>query len=327
MTDNIKTALFSALSGTYRMLAGKGFGKMPGVRATYDRLFRLFWSGGKVLEVQGSRMYVDVNHEDPSMRKTFQAYALNRIHEPATTGLFTKVVKKNDVVLDLGANIGYFSLLAARLVGKDGRVYSFEPEPRNFGFLKKNIELNDYSQVTPNQKAVANEPGTVKLYICHYDTGHHTINQYGGIESYNLTKQEAPKDYVEVEKVALDDYLKDKVDHVDFIKMDVEGAEVLALRGMDKIIRGNKDIKMLVEFFPLLIKEMGDSPEELIKKLLDDYGFSMYVIEDDYSMSNQSSGAGYFKVKSVDEVMNLCKGRTDHINLFLKKGGGEDPLT
>lgn len=324
MLRKLKSILFSILTRTNNFLLGTGIGKIPGLLVVYDRLFPLFWTEETILDVQGSKMYLNVRDKDPNMRKTFRAYALNRIHEESTTELFEKVVKDGDVVVDLGANIGYFTLLAAKLVGKNGEVYSFEPEPRNFSFLKKNIELNDYRQVVANQKAIAEGPGTVKLYICHYDTGHHTINQYGGIKAYRPDFTEDKKEFVEIEKLALDDFLKDKKQPVDVIKMDVEGAEMLALSGMDRILREGKNLKMFIEFFPLLIKEMGGSPEEFARRLLEEYHFSMFVIGEDYSMHDYVTNKKYLKINSVDELMNLCKGETDHVNLFLRKGGAND---
>src|SRR4030042_1016047 len=121
----------------------------------YDFLFQKLWTAGKILEIQGSKMYINVKEEDPNMRKTFQAYALNLIHEETTTDLFTKVVKKGDVVVDLGANIGYFTILAAKLVGSQGKIFALEPAPKNFEYLNKNIQLNKYLNVTAEQKAVS----------------------------------------------------------------------------------------------------------------------------------------------------------------------------
>lgn len=96
--------------------------------------------------------------------------------------------------------------------------------------------------------------------------------------------------------------------------MDVEGAEALALAGMDNILKVNKKLKMFVEFFPLLIEKMGDSPSEFIRKILEDYRFSVYIIPDDYDASKGETR----KVNSVEEVMSFRKKEEDHVNLFLK---------
>jgi len=285
-----------------------------------DYLFRLLWSGRNVVEIQGSKMYINSHDNDPSMRRTFRVYVKRGVHEEATTELFKNVVKEGDVIVDMGANIGYFTLLAARLVGKSGKVYAFEPEPRNLYYLLKNIEINKYDNIVAVQKAVSDKKGKTTLYLCPYDSGHHTINQYEGIKAYAPHLVGDKKDFVEVETITLDDFLKDER-KVNVIKMDVEGAEALVLSGMDNLIRGNANLKMFVEFFPLLIRKMGNSPEEFVRRLLEDYHFSMFAIGHDYSLSESE---GYVKINSVDELMNLCKGEMDHVNLFLIKGKEED---
>ena len=82
---------------------------------------------------------------------------------------------------------------------------------------------------------------------------------------------------------------------------------------------------MFVEFFPLLIKEMGGSPEDFARKLLEDYHFTMFVIGEDYSM-HEYGLKNNLKISSADELMNICKGEPDHVNLFLTKGGNDEEL-
>jgi len=311
----IKLILFKILKVISNFLRNTKLHRIiPFRREIYDFLFRKFWSGGDVLEIQGSKMYINVKEKDPNMRKTFQAYASGLIHEEATTNLFKKAVRERDIIVDLGANIGYFSLLAAKLTGKEGKVYSFEPEPKNYNYLLKNIKLNNYDNILATQKAVSDKNGRTKLYICEHDTGHHTINQYEGIKNYKPNTDDK-ENFIEIDTVTLDDFLKDKEKAVDVIKIDIEGAEMLALSGMKEIIRQNQNIKMFIEFFPLLIKKMGDSPEEFIGKLLKDYGFSIFIIGKDYNARNQE----LLKINDIDEVMNFCKDENDHLNLFVKK--------
>ncbi|MBF0532479.1 MAG: FkbM family methyltransferase [Candidatus Omnitrophica bacterium] len=316
----MKTSLLSSLQNVRDFFMRTGLGKfIPFRYAIYEFFIKALWSGKNEIEIQGSKMYVDVFHPDPAMRNTFRAYAFHRVHEECTTALFQKIVKPGFTVLDLGANIGYFSLLAAKLVGEKGKVYSFEPEPRNYGFLRKNLELNGYKQATAFQKAVGEQTGTVKLYICHYDTGHHTIQQYDGIQSYNPQFVAEKKDFVEIEKVRLDDFFKDKLRPVNVIKMDVEGAELLALTGMENLIKANDHLVMFIEFFPLLITKMGQSPEEFARRLLEEFHFKMFVVEHDYSMADKAAQNNLRQVHHVAELMQLCTGWKDHINLFLEK--------
>jgi len=76
---------------------------------------------------------------------------------------------------------------------------------------------------------------------------------------------------------------------------------------------------MFVEFFPLLIKEMGQSPEEFARRLLEDFGFTMAVVADDYSTGASISDDGLIHIDSVEKLMSLCQGQNDHLNLYLTK--------
>jgi FkbM family methyltransferase len=313
MVNRLKIILFNILKKIREWFSGTSISKIPGVNKMYEFLFQHLWPYQDIIEIQGSKMYINFRDENPALRKTFQVYALNRIHEAATTNLFKKIVREGDVVVDLGANIGYFSLLAARLVGKKGKVYAFEPEPRNYNYLLKNIELNGYNNVFAIQKAVSNKTGKTKLYLCPYDSGHHTINQFESIRAYKPDLVEEREEFIEVQTTTLDDFFKEQ--SIDVIKMDVEGAEMLALLGMDRVIKQSKNLKMFVEFFPLTIRKMGNSPEEFIGKLLEDYGFSIFIIGQDYNAYNKE----LLRIDNVDKLMAFCKDEKDHLNLFIKK--------
>lgn len=298
----LKSMLFRVFQKIIKMLWGKGLGKIPGVYAVHDSLFKLLWQGRSTVEIQGSKMYVNPKGLPRGYIRTFQAYIMSDAWEELTTDMFKKVVREGDTVLDLGANIGYFTLLAARLVGTSGRVYSFEPEPTNYSLLLKNIELNGYGNVVALQKAVSSTTGKIKLFLDSKDTGAHSIYRLDGSSKF-----------VEIDSVAPDEYFKDKVSKIDVIKMDVEGAEIAALAGMDRILKENENLKMFVEFYFPGIKRSGSSPEEFARKLLEDYHFSMLAIGD-YTRDRK-----YIKINSVIELMDLCRGEKT-ANLFLERG-------
>jgi FkbM family methyltransferase len=261
-------------------------------------------------------MFINIDDPDLRMRKTFQAYGMNLVHEEGTTALFKKVVKQGNVVVDLGANIGYFTLLAAKLVGENGKVFSFEPEPQNFNYLIRNIELNNYQNVFAYQKAIADKVGKTKLYICTYDSGHHTINQSEGIEAYRLGRAGETKE-IEIDLVTLDSFLADKTDKVDIVKIDVEGAEALAIDGMREILKKNRDIKIFLEYFPLLINKMGSSPQQLIELLMIEFKFQLFTIGHDYSASH--SHTDLIKIQTYGQLQGYIKEEADHINLYLSR--------
>ncbi len=300
---NVRTVFLSIFRKVYRLLGRTPLRRVPGSWNISNILFKKLWRNVNIIEVQG-------------MRKTFQAYGLNLVHEEATTALFKKIVKPGDVILDLGANIGYFTLLAAKLAGAKGRVYAFEPEPNNFKYLRKNLDMNDYKNVLAYQKAVSAKNGKTRLFICPYDSGHHTINQSGGIEKYRPGYSGKIKE-IEIDVVALDDFIKEKIKRINVIKVDVEGAEVLAFEGMRNILKQNRDIKIFLEFFPLLINEMGNSPEAFVRQLQEEYEFSIFAIARDYSLS--ASSEDYIRIYNYAQLMGLLQGEADHANLFLTR--------
>jgi len=265
----------------------------------------------RTINIQGFKMLIDPK-DTYVMRKTFRAYNTYRVHEPATTALFRKIIKPGDRFLDIGANIGYFSLLATSLGAK---VHAFEPEAKNVEYLRRNALVNGYD-ITVSPVALTNVDGSAELFLCGYDSGHHTMKQDKGIKDYRKTS---------LMRKCLDLFIKDKNYEVttvmldslemkpDVIKMDCEGSELLALEGMDKTLKEN-NVKMVIEFFPLLLRSMGSSPEEFINKLLTRYGFTMFIVPDDYD-----AGTTMVEIKSYDQLMNICWEDEDHVNLYLKK--------
>lgn len=113
-----------------------------------------------IKKINGSKMYLDINDEGLS-----HDLISDGVREFYATQKMKKEIKKGDVIVDIGANIGYYALLEARLVGKKGIVYAIEPVPRNIAILKKNIELNNYSNLEVYQLAYGGQKGSC-LDIC-----------------------------------------------------------------------------------------------------------------------------------------------------------------
>lgn len=133
-------------------------------------------------------------------------------YEPIETQLVKQSVKAKDCVVDVGANIGYYTLLMAK---QRAIVHSFEPEPKNFALLKKNVELNNFTNVILYNKAVSNANGISKFVLSDFDTGQHKLgNSKLGTRTINV------------------DTTTIELEHIDFAKIDVEGAELLVLKGM-----------------------------------------------------------------------------------------------
>ena len=202
------------------------------------------------------------------------------------------------------------------MVGESGKVFAFEPEPKNFYYLQKNIKANNYKNIYPFQKAVSDKNGTTELFICEYDSGHHTINQYEGVAAYSHGRPTEIKS-IKVDTITLDSFLNNKTNRIDVVKMDVEGAEALAVEGMKNILKKNKNVRFLMEFFPLFIKKMGNSPEKLIKTLIEELDFKIFVIGHDYSMEKEKNDL--VKINKIEDIMSLIKNEEDHLNLYLSR--------
>src|SRR5207253_2873838 len=100
--------------------------------------------------------------------------------------------------------------------------------------------------------------------------------------------------------IRVDDFLADKTDHVDVIKMDVEGAEALAVSGMKEILTTNRNVTVFLEYFPLLLEKMGSSTETYAKSLLSDFGFTVFAIGHDYDMDHFSDEL--VKIRDYDHL-------------------------
>ncbi|MEW6221784.1 MAG: FkbM family methyltransferase [Candidatus Hadarchaeota archaeon] len=211
------------------------------------------------VEVLGHKMFLDP--------KDSLFLSINKVYEPLTTELVKQEVKKGDVVLDVGAHIGYFTLIFARLVGSTGKVFAFEPEPNNFVLLEKNVRANGYGNVALVQKAVSNKTEKIKLYLSGDFTVDHAIYNSGG------------KKFVSVDSTRPDDFIKNHGWRVDFVKMDIQGAEGLAIEGMKSIIQENKNIKMVIEVWPVGHKKVGTNPRDFLEFLLKE-GFKLYEINE-----------------------------------------------
>ncbi len=193
---------------------------------------------------------------------------LSKKWEEYERSLFSKSIKSGDTVIDIGAHIGTYTLIAAQKVGPKGKVYAFEPLLKNFELLKKNVETNGYQNVVLINKAVSNKSGTSKLFLSNEDN-------YGDQRIY--ASQDNRKSLT-IKTTTLDEFFKDKNKKINVIKMDIQGSEVLALKGATKLLKYNKNFKLFTELWPKALLEAGSSAVEYLN-LLKSNKFSMYEID------------------------------------------------
>jgi len=201
---NMRKMLLAMYKKGIKILSGHGIENFYSVKVAHN--FVISHLKSTFAEVDGHKMFLD--------SKDSLNLSINGVYEPFETELVKKEIKKGDVVLDIGANIGYYTLIYAKLVGEEGKVFAFEPDPDNFALLKKNVEINGYRNVILAQKAVSNKTGKIRLYLSEVNKGDHRI-----YDSHDGRKS------IEIETIRLDDYFKNYNVRIDFIKMDVQGAE------------------------------------------------------------------------------------------------------
>lgn len=176
------------------------------------------------------------------------------------TFLFSQsLIHPGMTIVDLGAHIGLYSLLAANLVGQKGRVYAFEPLPSNYALLLKNISTNGYEDIIKGvNKAVSDKPDPVSLFLGERDSGENSMYAVPGVGTESVV----------VTATTLDNFFNSEGwPAVDLIKMDIEGAEKAALDGMKELVKRNQSLKLIIEFNPGLQAAAGVSNEEFFDTL------------------------------------------------------------
>lgn len=184
----------------------------------------------------------------------------NKGYEMHVSKAIKSQLKSGDTFVDVGANIGYFTLLAASIVGETGHVYAFEPNPNNCALIRENIALNGYANVTVLPYALAESKQTLNYHGA-------SVNSNGQVSDMTTGDQEA---FVKVEAVALDDILLES-EKITVLKMDIEGAEARAFAGMSQIIDKFQPL-IFTEFSPELLTHVSHTaPEDYLISLRTHY--------------------------------------------------------
>ena len=173
-------------------------------------------------------------------------------YEPEISSLFEELVVPGWNIIDIGANIGFFSILGAKLVGDRGRVVSFEASPYVFRTLKRNIDLNSPSNIDAFNLAVLDKPGRIQFHLSkRHNQGLSSLRNLG-----DETEQ-----VVETEGISIDSMLT-ALPKISLVKIDVEGAEVKVILGAIRMLRRDRPY-LILEWADSLLVETGNSSGEL----------------------------------------------------------------
>lgn len=239
-----------------KILIGTGIGQLSMVH--YINNIFLSYLKNDYVVVLGNKMYLD--------KEDALELSLNKIYEPVETDLIHSIVKEGDIVVDIGAHIGYYTLILSKLVGEYGKVFAFEPDVFNFELLSKNVELNNCKNVILMHAAVTDKSEKVKLFITDASS------------NPNINNNSDSVDYYVIDGVSLDDYFKTLDKPINFMKMDIEGAEYNVLLGATDILSKNPDMSIISEFYPIALSKSNKSPKDFINLL--SHRFKLYEIDE-----------------------------------------------
>lgn len=205
--------------------------------------------------------------------------------------LLKKHIKPGDTVLDIGANIGFYATILSDIVGEKGKIHCFEPDTTNFNHLKKTTV--SYKNIIINNKAVGPKTEKLKIYTSkELNVDHRTY------------KPEEYDQEIEIDAVSIDDYLKGA--KVDFIKMDIQGFEMEAMKGMKETLKNNPNVKMISEFWPYGLKKAGSSLRDYFV-LLKELNFNVEILKENK-----------LEILNLETVLKLEPlGEEHYFNIFI----------
>ena len=210
--------------------------------------------------------------------------------------LLKKHLRKDDTVLDIGANIGFYAKTLSEIVGPKGKIHCFEPDKTNFLHLQNYV--NGSNNIVLNNKAVGPKTEILKIYTSrNLNVDHRTY------------KPEEYDQEIEIEAVSVDEYLGNNR-KIDFIKMDIQGFEMQAVKGMERTLEENKNIKLISEFWPYGLSKAGSSVNEYFN-FLQEKGFTCYLLEKNSLQKLTLEKVDSIKDLSEEHYFNIFACRTN----------------
>jgi FkbM family methyltransferase len=222
--------------------------------------------------------------------------------EPFETEVVAHFLRPGDVLVDIGANIGWYTLIAANIVGSRGRVYAFEPAKENYDIAARNLALNGFRNVTLERLAISNSTGAVRLFLSPENLGDHRLYESTEIRACEI-----------VATTTIEKYFADKPAPIRVVKIDTQGSEGLIFEGIpDDFVTRRGVAAFIVEFWPLGLSESGSSAAALVRR--------MRALRLDCFVIHESiSGLEPISLETIEERAahgNLCPERGLFLNLL-----------
>lgn len=238
-----------------------------------------------IREIEGVRLFCDLT-ERKGPGRTILKYGA---YDPLAIQLVKQALAPDRTMIDVGANMGAYSLIASRITS--GPIFAFEPEPFAGSILKANLVLNGADHVQLFRYAASDRHERMQLYLNRSNHGDHRCFASG-----------SARDAVPITAVRIDDLLEPAATRrLALIKIDVQGYELHAMRGMERILRSSSDVRILSEFEGATLREAGTDPEAYLD-YLEDLGFGWRLLD---------SRAGKLRELSRSSLLSLGDGTLD----------------
>ena len=222
------------------------FARHPRLALSVMALLRPF-KERSVVDVNGHRLFVDEND--------YLGLTIMRVYEPDVTAFLHRIVKPGDRLVDVGANIGYFTVLMAKLAGPHGKVMAFEPEPSNFDLLTTNVRCNGYANVELRRAAVSDLAGETTLFLSEENPGDHRL----GVDT--------DRSRLIVPACTLDVELAGSWRPLRLVKIDTQGSEFAVLRGAARLLSESQHLTIVLEYSPSDLERAREEPVAMLRFL------------------------------------------------------------
>jgi FkbM family methyltransferase len=232
-----------------------GWRRYPGQYLAADQI------GSFLAKLRGPAIGRIADYEvELDLRDELQRQIFFGIYDRPLTNLLKSTLSPGDVFFDIGANVGYFTLLASNLVGDNGHVHAFEPIPQNAEAIRRNVDRNALTNIKIIEAAVSDSGGTLPLFVSDSPKS----SGWASIVPSNSRRRQ-----IQVPKLTLDEYVqRNEKFWPDLIKMDIEGAESFALAGMQHILNSELAPDLVVEVNPYLLDREGLTQDAITTPLL-----------------------------------------------------------
>ena len=269
-------------------LYGTGVCRLPLTYRVYQAIMPLMMGHKEVtVQLDGFKMVIEAGRY---LNSNATHLLFKKVHEPITSELFRLLLKEGDKVIDVGANIGYFTMLAASLVGPSGHVYAFEPGDVAFNDLRNNVYINSFSNVVAYNRAASDYFGERCLYVSKENTTNSLIKD---------PRLHTGSEVVEVDRV--DRLISERVK---LIKIDTEGNELEVLKGSRNLINKCESI--------CVIMEISEKLRYNYDLLVETWIYLRALKMESMHIINEFNGT----IQSIDSVYDI-RNKFDRNNMYL----------